>query len=572
MRLHDPETEKALMRIARRALDGADFQKHPVSVWRRPLNWLVTIALGSIAPAYAIYSAWDETTPFILRDSVCAIAMMLLARLGAGQIAMSYSKASFFAAMVNLPITGHAALTFVRGIFLRKFWLPALVGSLAGAIFLHIPVNPDAFKELLTTWFLLLVIVWTTASLAQTSWLNRFRIVKIWQWAAYLLIACLFIFHWLGKGTGDPLISAAAQENLFNLLIWIFPPVWVFPGKIMDGGLIPAVVWITLGVWHWIRFPATAFPNYDRPLDFLSAFGSIGNADEADEIGDDPAEDGLILPEPPPRPPANGWVERLIAASIPADDLAAAGAFMPARNYSRAANLTVAFAVVWLLVFGFGRSPGPGEPHRDFILLVAWALSAIVCGVGIFPFADHMKIAVRICPLGNTPVPLFTTLPVSLRSLLRLTFRITIVRTVIAVAIATPFFWLLARIHQIPEIGSGLLAMIPAIGVAWIFSTPAAISNRLDQHLQRRKGIFPLILATSLAQVPIGFLFVIASLAGIGLAFAWGMGATNGKYAVLLLPASLTCLALGGVMSRLLFEILHLSLRQRRYDWKSKIR
>ena len=572
MRLHDPETEKALMRIARSALDGADFQKHPVSIWRRPLSGLVAIAAASAMPAYVLYITWDASTPLLLRQSVCAIAMMLLARLGAGQIAMAFVKASFFGTLVNLPIWGRDALTFVRGMFLRMFWLPALAGSLIGAVFLHDPIRPSNFPDVLATWFLLTATVWATASLAQAPWLNRLRIVKIWRWAACLLIGSLFVFHWLGKGTGDPLISAAAQESLFSFLLWIFPPVWVFPGKIMDGGLVPAVAWISLGAWHWLRWPATVFPEFDRPRDFLSAFGSIGSAEETDETEDVPAEDGLVLPDPSPRPPANGWMERLIAASIPAGDLAAAGAFMPARNYSRAANLTVAFAAVWLLVFGFGRSPGPGEPYRDFILLVAWALPAIVCGVGIFPFADHMKIAVRICPVGNTPVPFFTTLPVSLRSLLRLSFRITIVRTVIAVAIATPFFWLLARIHQLPEIGSGLLAAIPAMGVAWIFSTPAAISNRLDQHLQRRRGIFPLILATSLAQVPIGFLFVIASLAGIGLAFAWGMGATNGQYAVFLLPAALTCLALGAAMSRLLFEILHLSLRQRRYDWKSKIR
>ncbi len=39
-----------------------------------------------------------------------------------------------------------------------------------------------------------------------------------------------------------------------------------------------------------------------------------------------------------------------------------------------------------------------------------------------------------------------------------------------------------------------------------------------------------------------------------------------------MLPAALGCFALSAVMSWVIFEILHLSLRQRRYDWKSKIR
>ena len=569
MRLHVPETEKALMRCAVRALDGADFQKHPVSVWRRPLSGLVAIAAASAMPAYALYITWDATTPLLLRQSVCAIAMMLLARLGAGQIAMAFVKSSFFGTLVNLPIRGRDALNFVRGIFLRMFWLPALVGSLIGALFLHDLTRP---REILATWFLLTATVWTTASLAQTPWLTRFRIVKIWQFAAYFLIGAYFVLHWLGKAGGIPIMSAAAKESFFGSLLWIFPPVWVFPGKVMDGGLIPAVVWITLGAWNWLRWPATCFPDYDRPHDFLSAFGTIESADESDETdASDPAE-GIIPPDPPPRPSSAGWVERLIAASIPADDRALAGTFMPDSKHSRATNLTIAFGVVWLLAMGFGKSHVPDKPYRDFFLLMSWAIPAVVSAVGLMPYAPSLKGAIQPCPVGNTPVPFFTTLPISLRSLLRLTFRITIVRTFIAVAITTPFFWLLARIHQLPEFGSGLLAMIPAIGVAWIFTVPAAISNRLDPHLQRRKGIFPLILATSLVQVPIGFLFVIASLAGIGLSFAWGMGATEGKYAVFLLPAALICLALGAAMSRLLFEILHFSLRQRRYDWKSKIR
>lgn len=573
MKLHDPETEKSLMRIARGTLDGAEFQKHPVSIWKRPLSGLGAIAAASAMPAYVLYSTWDSSTPLLLRRSVCAIAMMLLARLGAGQIAMSFVKASFFGTLVNLPIRGRVALTFVRGIFLRMFWLPALVGALIGAVFLHYPNGPVDFPAILATWFLLTAIVWATASLAQTQWLNRLHIVKIWQWTACLLIGCFFIFNWLAKGAGDPLISASAQENLFDSLLWIFPPVWVFPGKIMDGGLIPAVAWICLGAWHWFRWPSRAFPDYDRPMDFLSAFGSIGSADETGEIGSPLADNAeLILPDPPPRPPTTGWVERLIAASIPAGDLAAAGAFMPGSNYSRAANLTAAFAVIWLLAFGFGRTPSPGEPYRDFVLLIAWAVPAIVSVIGILPFADHMKIAVKTFTVGNTPVPSFTTLPVSLRSLLRISSRIAIVRTIIAVAISAPFFWLLARILQLPGIGTGLLAMITAIGTAWILAVPAVLANRLDSHLTRKKGSFPLILATSLAQVPIGFLFVTTSLAGIGLSFAWGMGSPDGEYAIFLLPAALICLAFGGAMSRLLFEILHFSIRQRRYDWKSKVR
>lgn len=206
------------------------------------------------------------------------------------------------------------------------------------------------------------------------------------------------------------------------------------------------------------------------------------------------------------------------------------------------------------------------------MLLVSWAFPAIVFVLGLLPIANPLKDAILPCAVGNTPVPLFTTLPVSFRCLFRLTSRITMVRSLIAVAIATPFFWALAMIHQLPHVATYMLALIPAIGAAWILSAPAVLTNRVDPHLRRRKGIFPLILATSLAQVPIGFLWIISSIAGIGLAVFWAAGGNDGQHAVFLLPAALACLAFGGAMSRLLFEILHFSIRQRRYDWKSKIR
>jgi len=574
MKLHDPDTEKELIRIARRLAGPTGFQKPGFAfwidlIWRAlafaPLIWLA---------AMAIAATYGNDSLIILSQAICAILLMALVRVGMGQVAMSFKTACFFGTLANLPITGRTALTLIRGIILRRFWLPAMLGSLPIAIYLHNPGDPGRFPEFLATLGLLAAIVWATLGIIQFPLVHRLRLVKIWHWVAYILIAYFVVMYLFGARLVTPSASREAMESLIDRIMWIFPPVWVFPGKIGNGGLIPAVSWIALGFWNWLRWPASAFPNYDRPYDILGAFGDAGKSrDEMIEPEEStPLEQTIILSDPPTRPPSNGWVERLIAASIPAADLATAGAFMPETKHTSRANQTMFFAAVWLLVLGFGKTPNPGEQYRDLVVFVTWAVPSFVFIIGLLSILNPLKDALRPCPVGNTPVPFFTTLPIPLRSLLRLTFRITIVRTVIAVAIATPFFCILAKIHQLPEVGAGIVAMIPAIGAAWIFSVPALISNRLDPHLRRRKGIFPLILATSLAQVPIGFLWIIGSIAGIGLSFTWGMGGTAGQYAFLLLPAAIACLVLGGIMSRLLFETLHLSLRQRRYDWKSKIR
>lgn len=570
MKLHDPATEKELIRIARGLAGPAGFQHPGFGFWKNPIQralaclarlWVAAILFGLI---------FNAAPPAVLRHTICVLLMMFLVRLGLGQIAMAFTVTGFFGTLANLPITGRKALTHVRGIIHRRLWLPALLGPFVIAIYLHLPLDPGKFTQTLGSWWLFTAIVWATLGITQVSWVRRLHIVKIWHWIAYCLIACLIVMHLFGGGLVLPSASRATMENLLDRIVWVFPPAWVLPGNLAHGGIFPASLWIAWGLWSWLRWPSTAFPNYDRPMDFAGAFGDVGTAVQAEVPP--PTEEGIILPDPPPRPPSNGWVDRLIAASIPAADLAAAGALMPAANHTRTMNLTLIFAVFWLLVMGFGKTPLPGEPYHDLFLLVSWVVPSIVFIIGLLSILNPLKDAMRACPVGNTPVPFFTTLPISLRSLLRLTFRITIVRTAIAVAIATPFFWILAKIHQLPEVSPGIVAMIPAIGAAWILSVPAALSNRLDPHLRRRKGIFPLILATSLAQVPIGFLWIVTSVAGIGLSFTWGLGATDGQYAFFLLPGAIACLVFSGAMSRLLFEILHLSLRQRRYDWKSKIR
>ena len=73
-------------------------------------------------------------------------------------------------------------------------------------------------------------------------------------------------------------------------------------------------------------------------------------------------------------------------------------------------------------------------------------------------------------------------------------------------------------------------------------------------------------------ELPLYILWITASIAGVGISATLGMETSSEPYAFLLLPAALGCFALSAVMSWLIFGILHLSLRQRRNDWKSKIR
>lgn len=571
MKLHDPDTEKELIRIARNVAGTEGFLKSDFTFWAR--LWRFTLV--SIAVIYVlsiIFSLFaDGAVNGVLRNGLCAILMMYLVRMGLDRIAAAFQSVGFFGTLANLPIQGRTALIHIRGIIFRRFWFIPLTASFIAAIFLHYPLDSEKSPDTLATWALLTAISWATLGIMQVGWVHRLRRVKIWHWAAYCVIAYVVILYFFDGRSVLPQATLTAIDQCIVGILWIFPPAWVFPEMAANGGLIPAAIWIAWGAWSWMRWPERMFPGYDRPHDFIGAFGGIGTAREQEELAPESTyENDSLLLEAPPRPSVNGWVDRIINASISAEDQVVAGSLMTAKNPTRATNMTMIFAVVWLLVIGFGKNLIQEMPVRDLILTFSWLIPAIILAFGLLPLGNPLKSAVATCPVGNTPVPFFTMLPVTLRSLLRITLRIFVVRSVIAVAIATPFFWILAKILGFADEGVVIIAMIPAIGIAWILSVPAILANQLSPHLRRRKGIFPLMLATSLVQVPIYVLWIMAGIAGVGVSATWGSESSTGRYSFLLLPAAIGCFALSAAMSWVIFEILHLSLRERRYDWMSK--
>ncbi len=571
MKLHDPNTEKELIHIATRVVGSAGFLKTGFADWGRSIRKAL-IYMG-VAYVVALVFAFLKNMGDLpqLRHALCAALLMALVRLGLGRIATSFQSACFFGTLANLPIHGKRALTHIRIIFILRFWFVSLIGSFFAALCLHFPIDPVNYLTLLATWALLFGIVWATLSITQLGLIRHLYLAIIWRLAAYLLFAQIVLLILFEDRSFIPPAGLAALDELISYILWIFPPAWAFPEMLAKGGMIPAILWIAWGLWCWIRWPSTAFPAYDRPHDLLGAFGDVGISDEIDEA-ENPlvSEENSSALEPPPQPPSTGWVERLIAATLPASDRVVAGAFLSESRHGRRVTAIIIFAAFWLLALSIGKNLYHRELLWLLLVILSWIVPAVLFLLILLPHGNPMKAALQPCPVGNSPVPFFTMFPVTIRSLLRIIFRIVIVRTAIAVAIAIPIFWLLAKILSFTQAGLISITLTSTIALAWILSVPAFLANQMDPHLRRRKGIFPLILATSLVQVPIGFLWIIGSLAGVGFSIAWSIENSTGRYGFLLL--AIGCFALSAVMSWLIFEILHLSLRQRRYEWKSKMR
>lgn len=267
-----------------------------------------------------------------------------------------------------------------------------------------------------------------------------------------------------------------------------------------------------------------------------------------------------------------GWVNKLVLRSIPPEHKFIAGALLDhGKNWSKSATLILAFAPVWLLVSWILSDCSLSNDTEALIQTVEWGVPAVILLLGTFPMGNSMRRAVELYPVGSGPVPFFSTLPVSIRSLLKISERVTLVRCIIFGAIATPFFSALAAINKLPEAATGIFLAIPMLSIVWYFSRPVLIWNRVQSSLKRRKGIFFLHYATTSVEIALVVLWLLAGLAGVALAFIFGVEASTGfqnqSYPVLLGVGSIVAAALSAAFARVMLEIMINEIRHRRYDW-----
>lgn len=571
MKLHDPRTEATVLQIAKRI--GKNSSEN-VPRWQRVLAFLLWHPAMIGAAIFFLRRSNTESRPEIIQQALCIILLMLTVRHGHQSIGLAFKETGFFSTLVNLPIKRRAALLFTRNRLIHIFGFSSIIyPTLAAAALRNFSVSADWHGFLIDS-ALLIAIVWSTALIANSPWLQRKGMVKFWHVSSIALIACSAIALYFGGGGGTSGNALLSQTSAgFDHFLWIFPPAWILPQKFASGGAILIAIWVALGLTAYLRWPLAQFPRYDRPSDFQSAFGSYEKSEPAEDFLEKTVSPGNeITSSPhvyePRRFVESGWVEKLVARFIPPDDRHIAGAILdPDPNWTKRTNEGLIAAPIWLLAIWLGIEPLSAAFEEGLVLFIVATITVISAIYFFLAAVDPTPTALLTCNLGNTQVPFFSTLPISVRDLQRISERISIVRGVIAAAITTPCFWLMTKISGFPEVANGLLLATPVAIAAWGLFGSFMLMSRYRANTKRIRGTFFLHHATGVLYLCLSLIAAACAITAAVLAFIWAAGFSEERFVYLMLPAVIGCLLLSAVVARLGFELFIFSLHRPGYDW-----
>lgn len=582
MKLHDPDTERAILRLAAsarqgRSMEPADGGKNLSSLFLRMLAmmFLAHIFVG-------LLGAYDDTLRTGHWQSlIICILLMWTTQVAIGGLVDPLERNGRHAVLPNLPISGEHAFRWARQQFFIDHWLKLTFLSFLCAFALH-DFSFVAPWELAGTSLLISAIVIASVQVLQQPWLERVHFMRNWTICSLLLCGWMLLLLFTNKkifrvgGTPEWLADA------ISLFTWLLPPSWVLPGRFENGGAILALVWIGYGLLLWKKWPIVAAPYLDSPRDFLDSFGDFDEEeDEENEerpeasIETDSAIESPLPMKAPPSPMTilpDGWVERWVIWWIPEKDLPAAGAICDNRpGWTKRTNWMLRILPLWLAAVWIFVRFYPESNRKEGITVWMVAISIGLPVIGFLPASNAISRAYYLYFSSGQILPYFSAAPIPTRTLLRISTRITIARCILLAAIGTPYAWMLQAIFDptVPLIV--FIWLVPAICCIWITARPILVTYRLwkTNRLKNGGGLF---VFHSLLVI-VGIALAIAAIVSGVLAVFSGLGfiasildqQASGSF----LLGALGGLVLSGLCSRAVFEIYHWQLKRRCLDWVS---
>ena len=140
MRLHDPQTEKQIFRIATELNERRSFEQRATRWWSWQIPvWLLTF----LAAVIVVFAFFIHPPAQIIREILCAIFAMLGIRAGINSLSVAARDCGLYSILVNLPVTRLVAFGYVRTRFFHKFgflafaYVIVLIPGLYGNNFSH---------------------------------------------------------------------------------------------------------------------------------------------------------------------------------------------------------------------------------------------------------------------------------------------------------------------------------------------------------------------------------------------------------------------------------------------------
>lgn len=589
MKLHDPHTERALVQIALQVRQGREMARSDGPGWfRRMLNgsgWGYVLLIGF--PYLNSFPLDQRSQPWQIL--VYSLVLMVAAWQIRKKMDQFATSPAHYPALVNLPIKGEKVLSWVRYRVIRETSFVTLVLCILISVALH-GFSMDCCWVLVATTFLLFSTVFATALLSRDTWVQRSQLPKVW---GLIVLSTVIGAAYILFAEKKALLTGGMPEwvkEVIAMACWVLPPSWVMPGHLEVVGGYLAAVWIIWGLVWWSRWPKAFAMMIDDPEVF---FGSLDfdpvQEEEAEELEiqsqgslveeamlSDSAvaqldtDHAQILPLPKPLTiRQQGWVEALILRAFTTQDRHLLGAMIhPQQTWTKRTNVVMAAAPVFLLASWLFMRFFPKGELWELLYIWGYMFAIGFVTLGLLPFSNAIPRATDWWSLGTQMLPFFSALPLSARDLLRISSRVTWVRSLIMVAILCPYALALSVILEHGQKSLSALWLVPATGLFWALSRPIFLWYRLQAMSKRRRGmsIWVWHALASLLIIILGFAWLILGAAGVltGIALFNGPHDVGGDVLM-----SIACVLGSGVCARLVFEIQHWRLRLGHFDWLS---
>lgn len=557
--------------MARAALYGVVMEKSDIRIWPRLkaalkfvlweliIGWFVLVLCGFLHPVFRD-AGWRD---FMLAGGVTATALLLNARL-----MRLLDSSPTVIALYHLPVSGRDINRWALGETLRHSLalLPRmLVVAFAWQGF---PALAAAWPQVLAVGVLLWLVMLACVMLNNEPLVLNLRVAHVWRVVLLTWLMLLLYAWWREKSLSHATSLPSWIPALCEPASWLLPTKWAMHGVLHESSAMLTLVCLGLGAWLWRRFPDKNAAVFDQTLEGFIQPGSDDGDDEtwnesgaapvtAPEVTDEIVTALGSVSEKISRIMARetskactGWIEKLTYASLRGRDRMLAPILIGydpgwTTRWWLALRLCILLLVLGYTLFEFGTSWITPDAMEPWLWIAPLAL---LLGLG-YPLSNSIPMAVESWPLGQHAMPCFAGLPIGVRELMRVSFRVTAVRTLGALTLALPVLAAQCFILKQPERIPALLVTAASLSACWIMARPAFIYYRLQQVSRP---------ARSAVLSHWCWYLVLAPLA-LGLVFSFVLA-----IAMPLLPA------LGaGLCARCMYGIFHGRARSRKLDWVS---
>lgn len=583
MKLHDPDIEREVTRLATLGRKGKEMEPaDPGRSWSTIViaPFMLAALLSIPAGALGLHDPRLRTEHW--QTLIICILMMWTSQLSLNILIGRFMKDGYNAVCANLPIRGEHAFRWVRSRFFAGRWFAMLLISSLCGFAIH-GFSLEHPWHLAATTLLLFVTGFATTILLN---IEQFKIVRIWTAGSILLMGWMFLLYVTDARIFRTEETPQWMVEAILKLTWLIPPSWCLPGRFENGGAILTLLWAGVGLARWKAWPRAAAPYLDARRDFAESFGHFAFSEDEEEenhpaypvheapderhhrdAGEVPTSKGL---PPPPALPGGTLVDRWVRRWIAKGDEVVAGAFSDdAVGRTFRTKWTLLILPLWLLLVWLFVRFVPEPNWKDTGTIWIWLLSVLIPLGGLLPFSTSVSNAHATWSLGTLNFPIFSALPVSTRSLLRISTRITFARCVLMMLIAAPYACILIAI-LLPDVPPLVgLWLVPAFCFFWVTARPQLVWYRLQEANRRKRGAGTLVIHVILVllNLLLGVTSVLAATLGTMAGLAYFGKAVSGEDLWLLPLAAVGGLLLSAVCSRAVFEIYHWQLRRRLVDW-----